>query len=247
MRVEIHRLVACAAIVLAACGGPREDPLLRLSADEALAEGKALMEREKWRSAREHLDHAFSIAPNSAQGREALLLSADTLFFEGGNSFIKSEAKYRDFLNRFPTSNRADYVQFQIANSLFERMEKPDRDQTVTREAEDAFRDLIALYPTSEYVERAREAVVLVEGNLAEHEYLVGYFYLRFRLPAAAADRFEGLLESFPAYSEVDKILYHLGIAYRRTDQEEKAQEVFARLTSEYGDSEWASQVGKAK
>lgn len=249
MKIDVYRAAVCAALLLvAACGGPKEDPILLLSADEALAEGKALIEREKWTQAREYLDHAFSVAPNSVQGREALLLSADTLFLQGGGTnFIKAEAKYRDFLNRFPTSDRSDYVQFQIASSLFERVEKPDRDQTVTRQAEAAFEDLITLYPTSDYAEKAREELVSVRNNLAEHEYLVGYFYLRFRLPAAAVNRFEGLLENFPHYEEVDKVLFHLGMAYDRTQQEEKADEVYARLRSEYGDSEYIQKLAKAR
>ena len=89
----------------------------------------------------------------------------------GGNTnFVQAEAKYRDFLNRFPTSEQAAYVQFQIANSLAKRMEKPDRDQTTTRKALEAYEDLVRLYPTSEYATQAQEKREVVRANLAEHE-----------------------------------------------------------------------------
>ena len=43
----------------------------------------------------------------------------DALYLAGGEqNYIRAEAKYRDFQNRFPTSQRGDYVLFQIANSL---------------------------------------------------------------------------------------------------------------------------------
>ena len=93
--------------------------------------------RSSWRRrstdrARPYFTHAFEVEPNSAIGREALLLAADTYYLSGGSAnFVQAEAKYRDFLNRFPTSDQAAYVQFQIANSLAKRMEKPDRDQNV--------------------------------------------------------------------------------------------------------------------
>ena len=96
--------------------------------------------------------------PNSAVGRESLLLAADTYYLQGGTTnYVQAEAKYRDFLNRFPTSDQAAYVQFQIANSLAKRMEKPDRDQNVTRKSMEAYQELIRLYPTSEYAAQAQE------------------------------------------------------------------------------------------
>ena len=96
---------------------------------------------------------------------------------------MQAEAKYRDFLNRFPTSEQAAYVQFQIANSLAKRMEKPDRDQNVTRKALEAYQELIRLYPTSEYAAQAQEQMNVVLDNLAEHEFVIGRFYMRYGAP----------------------------------------------------------------
>ncbi len=116
---------------LASCAtGDAVDPILRLSAQEALERGKELMAEEKYVRAQDYLSHAFEVSPNSVEGREALLLVADSHYLDGGrSSYIQAEAKYRDFLNRFPTSERAAYVQFQIANSLAQRMGRPDPDR----------------------------------------------------------------------------------------------------------------------
>src|SRR5262249_12014688 len=157
------------------------------------------------------------VEPNSAAGREALLMVADTLYFEGGQgNLIQAEAKYRDFQNRFPTSERAAYVQFQIAGALASRVERPDRDQSSTVKAVTAYEDLLKLYPTSEYVDQAKAGLEKVRGHLAEHEFVVGRFYLHYGLPAAAATRFEGLIDRFPSYAERDKALYYLGVTYKR-------------------------------
>ncbi len=238
-------LTALAALAPAACSGRgREDPILRLSAEESLAKGRELMDAGKYLQAHDYLTHAFEAEPNSVAGREALLLAADALYLAGGTeNSIKAEAKYRDFQNRFPTSDRSDYVQFQIANSLARRMERPDRDQSVTRQALEAYHDLVTLFPTSEHVEQARQQVEVARNRLAEHEYLVGYFYTRFRLAPAAIRRFEGLLEDYPEYDQKDKVLYHLGLAYRLSEQPDKAAETFARLRSEYPESRYASEI----
>lgn len=224
----------------------KEDPILALSAAESLTQGKSLLERKKYASARPYFTHAFEVEPNSASGREALLLVADTLFLEGGDTnFIQAEAKYRDFQNRFPTSDKAPYVQFQIGSTLAKRMEHPDRDQKTTGKALSAFEDLLRLYPTSDFAAQAREAMKRVKDNLAEHEYLIGRFYQRYRLPGAAVTRYEGLLDRYPEYSARDRTLYYLGIAYRSVKRADDAATAWKKLAQEYPSGPWAARVAK--
>jgi outer membrane protein assembly factor BamD len=237
------------AVAPAACksGGVASDPILRLAAAEALTQGKDLMARGKYARARPFLAHAYEAEPNSLAGREGLLLLADSYFLDGGGSnWIQAEAKYRDFLNRFPTSEQAAYAQFQIAGSLAKRIEKPNRDQTSTRKALESFQELLRLYPTSEYAAEAQATVAELRNHLADAEFVVGDFYLRYRYPGGAIQRFESLLEQFPGYDETDKVLYHLGVAYTRSavpEERQKAREVFARLAREYPDSPWTQRI----
>jgi outer membrane protein assembly factor BamD len=243
-------LVACALILPAwACksSGVRKDPLLDLAAGESLATGKQLFEKHKYSAARKYFQHAFEAEPNSSAGREGLLLAADTLYLDGGTTnLIQSEAKYRDFQNRFPTSEKAPYVQFQIARSLVGRMERPDRDQSVAQKALEALRDLQRLYPTSDYSAQAQEEVKTVRMNLAEHEFLVGRFYLRYGLPGAAVKRLEYLLATYPEYDQRDKVLYHLGRAYTDKGEKDKAQAQFDKLRSDFPQSKFTAKAGKA-
>ena len=242
---RIVLLLAVLLLALAGCkSGGAEDPLLKLSAEESLAQGKALLANQKYARARPYFTHAFEVEPNSPIGREGLLLAADTYYQEGGTTnYVQAEAKYRDFLNRFPTSEQAAYVQFQIANSLAKRMEKPDRDQTVTRKALQAYQELARLYPTSEYAAQAREQITLVRNNLAEHEFQVGRFYLRYGLPVAAAQRFEILLRDYPQYPERDKAMYNLGLAYEKSDKPEEAKKTFDQLRSEFPQSPFLAEI----
>lgn len=242
-------VVTVLALLGAGCrSSAPEDPILRLSAEESLAQGKDLLAREKYDRARPYFTHAFEVEPNSAIGREALLLAADTYYLSGGTAnFVQAEAKYRDFLNRFPTSDQAAYVQFQIANSLAKRMEKPDRDQNVTRKALEAYEELIRLYPTSEYAAQAQEQMKAVQANLAEHEFQIGRFYLRYGVPAAAAERFEFLLANYPQYKERDKVMYHLGLAYEQGRKPEEARKAFERLLNEFPQSPYVQEIPTQK
>lgn len=239
-------VVALAAFAaLAGCrSGAAEDPLLKLSAEESLAQGKELLTLQKYGKARPYFTHAFEVEPNSPIGREGLLLAADTYYQEGGTTnYVQAEAKYRDFLNRFPTSAQAAYVQFQIANSLTKRMEKPDRDQTVTRKALQAYQELARLYPTSEYAAQVQEQIGLVRNNLAEHEFIVGRFYQRYGLPDGAAQRFQILLQDYPQYPARDKVIFHLGQAYQESGKQEEADKAFEQLRTEFPQSPFLAEI----
>jgi outer membrane protein assembly factor BamD len=254
-KVQALPVAACLALtLLAGChSGPSKiktdkDPILKLAATESLTKGKELLTRKKYSEARPYFTHAFEVEPNSKIGREGLLLAADTFYMEGGNgNFIQAEAKYRDYLNRFPTSDQAAYVQFQIANSLSKRIARADRDQTVTRKALDAYQELVRQYPTSEYAGRAQGQTDVVKNDLAEHEFVIGYFYLRYGAPLSAATRFEYLLENYPAYNSKDKVLFNLGLAYQRSAKPDEAKKAFDRLRTEFPQSKLAHNIPEYK
>lgn len=250
MRRSIRQLtwLVLPFLLLTACkgGDRRSDPILALSAEEALSQGKAFLDDEKYYKARRHFTHAFEVAPNTALGREALLLAADTFYLQGGQSnYVQAEAKYRDYLNRFPTSEFASYVQFQIGNCLAKRTRKPDRDQSSTEKALTAYREVLRLYPTSPYAAEAREQIKVVRSRLAEHEFGVGRFYHNYGIQIAAINRFLGLLENYPEYPERDKVYYFLGLSYKEGGNALKALEYFGRLRQEYPESKYVKKIPK--
>ena len=245
LRFSLAALLVLVALVSVACkGGVKEDPILRLSAEEAFEKGKDLMARGKFTQANQYLDHAFEVAPNSTIGREALLLSADSYFLNGGTAnFVKAEAKYRDFLNRFPTSDRSDYVQLQIANCLAEQMLRPDRDQSATIKALTAFEGVLQLYPTSNHVEQVKARIVEIRQRLGEHEYKVGHYNFRRRLYTSAIWRLEGIVEEFPDFEDMDKVYFFLGMSQRKSRRAEDASATFERLRTEYPDSRFVRKI----
>ncbi|MEM9290265.1 MAG: outer membrane protein assembly factor BamD [Acidobacteriota bacterium] len=240
LRSALLVLLASCMVLGLGCSNS-DDPILQLSAEEALGLGKAYLEDEKFYRARQHFNHAFDVAPNTQIGREALLLAADSYFKDGDSEdLIQAEAKYRDYLNRYPTSNEAAYVQFQIANCLADRIRRADRDQTPTEQALVAYEEVLRLYPTSEFGARARERMGEMRNRLAEHEYVVGEFYSRFRMPGSCINRLVDLLEDFPDYQERAKVYLLLAESYNELRIKTKTVEYIERLQREYPNTEYA-------
>jgi len=207
--------------------------------------GKALIAKKKYEEGRKYLNYVFETYPNDPLGRDALLLVADSYFKQGGAaSYTEARYRYRDYLNRYPDAPRRDYARYQFALCSDKEHQTPDRDQTQTLEAIQQYQSLIREYPDSGYAGAARERIRQLIDLLAEHEFGVGYFYMRKGSLASAMGRFSGLEERFPDYSSKDKLFFYEARTLTRLGRNEEAARYYSRLIEEYPKSEY---VQKAK
>ena len=258
-----RRIVGSTAALLllllaAACSsGPKKPDKTTLellnSPKEVLFEkGKALLAKKKYEDGRKYLNFVFETYPNDPEGRQALLLVADSYFRQGGTTgYTEARFRYRDYLNRYPGAPQRDYARYQFAYCYDKEHEKPDRDQTSTREALQQYQVLIQEYPNSTYVSVARERIRRLTDSLADHEFGVGYFYMRKGSPASALQRWASLEQRFPDYSGKDKLFFYQAEALRRLRRDEEAARFYSRVIEEFPSSQYAksakSRVPKLK
>ena len=159
-------------------------------------------------------------------------------------SYTEARYRYRDYLNRYPGAPGRDYARYQFALCSDKEHEKPDRDQTATKEAIEQYRALIREFPESGYAGAARERIRRLTDLLAEHDFGVGYFYLRKGSTAAALSRFIEVEQRFADYGAKDKLYYYQAIALDRLGRKEEARSYFGRVVEEFPQSAYA---GKAR
>ena len=218
--------------------------LLARPKEELFEKGKALIEKKKYDQGRKYLTFVFETYPNDPLGRDALLMVADSFFKQGGSSgYTEARFRYRDYLNRYPGASRRDYARYQFALTYDKEMERPDRDQTPTREAIEQYQALIREYPTSGFAGAARERVRVLLDILAEHEFSVGYFYMRKGAATAALARFTDLEQRYPEYGARDKLYFYAARVLEKLGRRQEAERYYARLTTEFPDSEYARKV----
>ena len=247
---------AAAAVLLIAgtgcssSGGARKpdkltQELLTTPKETLFAKGKGLIEKKKWEQGRKYLSYVFETYPNDVLGRDALLLVADSYMKQGGTAaYTEARYRYRDYLNRYPDAPRRDYARYQFAYCSDKEHSSPDRDQTSTRDAIQQYQALIREFPDSGFAGAARERIRQLGDLLAEHEFAVGYFYMRKGALGSAMGRFSVLEERFPDYGSRDKLFFYEGKTLARLGRQEEASRYYSRLLEEYPKSEY---VKKAK
>lgn len=244
-------LMIATLFVVAACNrGPRVyqpafDPeLMKLSKEQLFATAEENFTREKWQRARTYYSHIYETYPNDPLGRRSLLRIADT-FFEQGDpvNLIEAQYKYRDFINRYPTSEQADYAMLRIAMTSYKQMEKPDRDQQKTREALEKFDDMLRTYPNSPLKAEADAKRQDVLDRLAKHEHLVARFYIKRGSYTAAVQRLNYLIDTYARYNDRAGAFYDLGTALTRLGRSGEARLYFERVVTEFPESDYADRA----
>src|SRR5438552_13006329 len=173
------------------------------------------MKHNRFDVARMTLQTLINTYPDSEFIARAKLAVGDSWYAEGGSAALaQAEIEYKDFETFFPNMPEAAEAQLKIANIHYQEMEKPDRDYTHAKRAEDEYRALILQYPDSKLVPEAKQRLMEVQEVLGEREFEIGRFYfLRQSYPAAIA-RLASLVERYPLYSGADEALYTLGQSY---------------------------------
>src|ERR1700689_3909169 len=96
------------------------------------------MKHNRFDVARISLQTLINTYPDSEYVARAMLAIGDSWYNEGDSaSLIQAQSQYRDFQIFFPNMPEAAEAQMKIAEIEFRQMEKPDRDFTHAKKAED--------------------------------------------------------------------------------------------------------------
>ncbi len=248
MKLKHITLMIATLFVVAACNrGPRiyrpvVDPeLLKLSKEQLFQKGEEQFAREKWQRARTYFSHLYESFPNDPLGRRSLLRIADTYYEQGDPvNLVEAQYKYRDFINRYPTSDQADYAMLRIGMCSFKQMERPDRDQQKTREAVEKLSDMLRAHPNSPLKAEAEARRQEALDRLARHEHLVARYYMKRGSHTSAVQRLNYLIDTYSNYNDRAGAFYDLGNALSHLGRHGEARLYFERVLTEFPKSDYA-------
>ena len=226
---------------------PVVDPqFANLTKEQAFAKGEDFFARRRYQRARQFYQYVYESFPNDPLGRRSLLRIADTYYEQrDAVNLVEAQYKYRDFINRYPSSDRADYAMLQIAMVSYQQMERPDRDQAKTREAVEKFNDVIRAYPRSPLRAEAEKRLQDAIDRLARHEHIVAHYYMKRRSWPSAVQRLNYLIDTYPKYDDRAGAFFDLATSLDQLGRKPEAKLYYERVVSEFPQSDYASRAKK--
>jgi len=216
--------------------------LASTDADSSVAPDKVLYDRamkdiKKGRQeiGRLTLQTLINTYPDSEFLAKAKLAIADSYYKEGGSANLtQAIASYKDFIVFFPFLPEAPFAQMQVAMTHYKQMEKPDRDRTEARAAEEEFQTFLQKYPNDPLVPQTTQHLREVQELLAEGEFRIGYYYYVKGDRRASAGRLLAVTKRYPLYSKSDRALWMLGDIFEKSEKKEIAAIYLGRIVRDY-------------
>jgi outer membrane protein assembly factor BamD len=204
----MKRLFLIAAVLaLAACHSSSSkngeqaflDEVVTQSKEQIMARGDALTEKKKWEEARKYYTFLSDTFPNDPLGRKATLKVADSFFAVGDTEgFTEAQLRYKDFSNRFPSDPNRAYALMMLAKCSVKQHKGPLRDLTPLHDATESLKQMLQLFPNSQYTPEAKLLLSKCLEDLAQHEYQVATYYANVQAWLGAKQRLDYLFANYP-------------------------------------------------
>ncbi len=226
-------IASLAAAVLAGCGifGKEIDTTEGWSAAKLYAEASEEMDSGSYKQAIELYEKLEARYPF---GRYAMQAQLDVAYANYKAEEPEAAIAAADrFIKLYPQNPYVDYayylkgiVNYNRSVGFLDKYVPTDPSQRDPGAALDAFEDFSALvkrFPDSKYAADARQRMLYLRNNLAQHEVNVARYYMKRGAYVAAANRANYVIERFQRTPAVQDALVVLGDAYRALGEDKLA------------------------
>lgn len=226
--------MALMVMALAACSPePKQLPLENYTAEEIFKRGELELEvNKKPKDALLYFQEAERLYPYTEWAKRALIMQAFTL--HKTKNYEEARIAAQRYLDFYPGEEDAAYAQYLLALSYYDQIDEVGRDQGLTYLALQALRDVIELYPDSEYAQSAILKFDLAFDHLAAKEMEIGRYYLKGRHYTAALNRFRVVVQDFQTTTHTAEALERLVECYLGLGLTDEAQTAGAILGYNY-------------
>lgn len=210
--------------LLAACGSSPKDDDSRQNVDELYAEAREDLASGSYDKAIKTLERIEGRAAGTLLAQQAMLDMAHAQWKSGER--VQSLATLERFIKLNPSSPALDYALYLkgVVNfndnlgilSSFSRQNPSERDQQASRDAYQAFAQLVEQFPASKYSADARQRMDYIVNALADYEVHVARYYYQRGAYLAAANRAQQSLREYPQTPAAEEALYIMATSYDR-------------------------------
>ncbi len=130
------------------------------------------------------------------------------------------------FIRLNPQHPNVDYAYYMKGLANFDKSKSflnfilprnpSDKDPAPLMASFDVFNNLVRKYPDSDYADDAKQRMIYLRNELAEHELTVANYYMRRGAYVAAANRATYTMEKYQGAPAMPQAVYTLELAYRQ-------------------------------
>ena len=246
---RIQQIIASLLIcLLSACASTsnKPDPYREKSAQTIYEQGVENTNKERYAQAIkdfEALEARYPYGAYTDKGNLALIHA----YYKKGETASALAAADR-FIRLHPKHPNVDYAHYLKGLSNYDEyysfvyrhlpLDRSKRDSKLAKQAFDDFKYLVDKFPSSTYAQDARQKMVHLRNQLAEHELHVAEYYMSKGAYLAAANRAGYIVNQFRQSTTVPKALITMIKAYQELGMTELADDALKTLRENFPDAD---------
>jgi len=239
MSVRNSCTALCVLLLLGCSGFEQEEfpPLETSPPEDIFNRAEFELEQNNLEVAARYFGEVERLYPYSEFAKRALIMQAFT--YHRDRDYENSRIAAQRYLDFYPADEDAAYAQYLLALSYYDQIDAIGRDQGLTFQALQALREVIEIYPGSEYAKSSILKFDLAFDHLAAKEMEIGRYYLKRSHYTAAINRFRVVVEDFQTTSHTPEALHRLVESYLSLGLTDQAQTAGAILGYNFQGSDW--------
>ena len=255
MRSSLLALLLAAGLVAAGCTSAPYDETANWSAQELFDEAKESLRAKDYAKAIQYFEKLEARYPYGRFAQQAQLEVAYAHWKDGERAL--AIAAVDRFIKLHPNHANVDYayylkglINFNDQLSIFSWLTSPDmsdRDPKSTREAFEAFREVVTRFPESRYAEDAATRMRYLVNALASHEVHVARYYMKRGAYLAAANRAQVAIQRFPQAPATEEAVFVLVRAYDELGMEKLRDDAARIMQKNFPESRYLRPGGGRK
>jgi outer membrane protein assembly factor BamD len=206
-------------------------------ADVLYQQGVAHVQKQEYGQAVTSFDQVEENYPYSSWATHAQLLAGYAQYKQ--QNYDDALGALNRFIALHPENQDIAYAYYLKALCYYEQIDDVQRDQTTTFEAIQTLSDVTTRFPDSAYARDARIKLRLAQNRLAGHDMVIGRFYEKQHLYAAAIGRFQDVVTSYQTTTDTPEALERLVECYLDLGLTDSAQRTASVLGYNYPGSSW--------
>ncbi len=256
VRLALAGLLAALLALAGGCAsGPADDETAGWSAQRLYGEAKDAMTSRDWPKAVKYFEKLEARFPYGRYAQQAQLEVAYAHWKDGERASAVAAADR--FIKLYPNHPNVDYayylkglINFNDLSGFLTWITSPDmsdRDPKATRDAFEAFREVVTRFPQSKYAEDAAARMRYLVNALASHEVHVARYYMRRTAYLAAANRAQYAVQHYPQSPAIEEAIFILIRAYEALGMPELRESAERVMRKNFPDSDFLKPGGRKR
>ncbi|MBQ8677794.1 MAG: outer membrane protein assembly factor BamD [Alphaproteobacteria bacterium] len=231
----MKKLIFGLLFMLVACASTPDTS--SMSAEEIYNLGYEQMQDTAWAKAAATFEKLELEHPYSKWAVKSKLMSAYAYYRD--EKYDDAVISLDRFIHYHPGNKDIAYAYYMRGLCYYDQIVGSQKDQDNTAKAKEAFAQVIARFPESEYAADAKAKLALINDHLAGQEMEIGRFYLHQKNYLSALNRFSAVVTDYQTTPQIEEALYRLVEIYTILGLKDDAKKPLQVLAYNYPDSVW--------